>query len=99
MIDEVLAELRHQIEDSAGKLKKELSRVRTGRATPALLDGIHVEYYGARSPLNTLATVNAPEARLLVVTPFDKSAIGEIEKAIKAANLGLNPLNDGSRSA
>jgi ribosome recycling factor len=95
VIDDVLNELKREIDDTAGKLKKEFARVRTGRASTALLDGIFVDYYGARTPLNQLATVNAPEARLLVLTPYDRQAIGEIERAIKASELGLNPINDG----
>lgn len=95
MIDDVLKELKRQIEDTATKLKKELAKVRTGRASTALLDGIMVEYYGAKTHLNQLASINAPEARLIVITPYDKQAIGEIEKAIKASDLGLNPQNDG----
>jgi len=95
VIDEVLEQLKGEIESTLGSLKKDLSRVRTGRASTSLLDGIYVEYYGAKTPLNQLATVNTPEARLIVVTPFDKSAIGEIEKAIRGADLGLNPINDG----
>jgi ribosome recycling factor len=95
VIEEVLAELRREIDDTAGKLKKEFSRVRTGRASASLLDGIMVEYYGARSHLNQLATVNVPEARLIAVTPYDRQAIGEIERAIKGSDLGLNPINDG----
>lgn len=72
-----------------------LSKIRTGKASPVILDGITVEYYGAPTPLNQLATVAAPEARLLTVKPFDRSAIGAIEKAIQASNLGLNPSSDG----
>ena len=75
--------------------QKELSHVRTGRATTALLDGIHVEYYGAQMPLNQVATLTAPDATLLVVQPFDKSAMQAIEKAIQSSDLGLNPQNDG----
>ncbi len=95
MIDEVLEQLGDEIEATAKSLAKEFNRVRTGRAAPSLLDGIFVDYYGARTPLNQLATVNCPEARLIVVTPFDKGAIGEIDKAIIASDLGLNPINDG----
>lgn len=95
MIEDVLADLRREIDETAGKLKKEFSRVRTGRASAGLLDGIMVEYYGARSHLNQLATVNVPEARLIVVTPYDRQAIGEIERAIRGSELGLNPINDG----
>jgi ribosome recycling factor len=69
--------------------------VRTGRASTALLEGITVDYYGARTPLNQLATLSAPEPSLLVVQPYDKSVIGAVEKAIKGSDLGLNPLNDG----
>jgi ribosome recycling factor len=76
--------------------KKELSHIRAGKAQPALLDGIKVDYYGAQTPLNQLANVSAPEARLLTVQPFDQSALENIEKAIMAAGLGLNPNNDGS---
>ncbi len=75
--------------------EKEFARVRTGRASASLLDGIMVEYYGARTHLNSLATVNVPEPRLIVITPFDKGAMGEIERAIKGSDLGLNPMNDG----
>lgn len=76
--------------------KKELSHVRAGKAQPSLLDGIKVEYYGSQTPLNQLANVSAPEARLLTVQPFDQSSLEDIEKAIMSAGLGLNPSNDGS---
>lgn len=95
MIDEILSNLNDEIAETEDALVKEFTRVRTGRASSGLLDGVFCEYYGAKTPLNQLATVNAPEARLLVVTPFDKQAIGEIEKAITTADLGLNPINDG----
>ncbi len=96
MIDDVLAELKREIDDTAGKLKKEFARVRTGRASASLLDGIYVDYYGARTQLKQLATVNVPEARLIVVTPYDRKSIGDIERAIKGSELGLNPINDGA---
>ncbi len=76
--------------------KKEFSHIRAGKASPTLLNGIKVNYYGAQTPLNQLATVSAPEARLLVVQPFDKSTMEDIEKAIMSSGLGLNPNNDGS---
>lgn len=95
MIEEVLQDLRREIDETAARLKKEFARVRTGRASASLLDGIMVEYYGARTHLNSLATVNVPEARLIVVTPYDKGSMGEIERAIKGSDLGLNPVNDG----
>ena len=74
----------------------EFSTVRTGRASPALLDRIMVDYYGAATPLKQLATVSAPEARLLTVQPYDKSAVGAIERAINESDVGLNPSNDGN---
>ena len=95
MIDDRLQDLRREIDETATKLKKEFARVRTGRASSSLLDGIMVEYYGARTHLNSLATVNVPEPRLIVITPYDKGAMGEIERAIKGSDLGLNPMNDG----
>jgi ribosome recycling factor len=95
VIEDVLSQLKGEIEETAARLKKDLAKLRTGRASAALLDGIMVEYYGARTHLNQLASVNVPEARLIVVTPYDKGAIGEIEKAIKGSDLGLNPQNDG----
>ena len=76
-------------------VKKQLSSLRAGKASPQLLDGVKVEYYGTQTPLNQLANVSAPDARLLTVEPFDKSALGNIEKAIMGAGLGLNPSNDG----
>lgn len=77
-------------------LKRELSHLRAGKAHPSLLDGIKVEYYGAITPLNQMASVGAPEARLLVVQPWDKTTIPVIEKAILSSGLGLNPSNDGN---
>ena len=95
MTDDVLASAKQDMEKTLGALRRELSHVRTGRASTSILEGITVDYYGAKTPLNQLATLSAPEPTLLVVTPFDKSVIGAIEKAIKASDLGLNPLNDG----
>jgi len=76
-------------------IKTRLSKIRTGKASPVMLDGVNVEYYGAPTPLKQLATVSVPEPRLITVKPFDRSAIGAIEKAIQGANLGLNPASDG----
>jgi ribosome recycling factor len=83
------------MEETIEMVKGRLSRIRTGKATPAMLEGIKVEYYGVLTPLNQLATVAVPEPRLLTVKPFDRGAIGEIEKAIQAGNLGFNPASDG----
>ncbi len=76
--------------------KKEFSHIRAGKASPAILDNVKVEYYGTKTPLNQLANVSAPDARLLTVQPFDKGATSDIEKAIMSAGLGLNPSNDGT---
>jgi len=83
------------MEEALDTVKARLGRIRTGKATPAILDGVKVEYYGAATPLKQLAAVAVPEPRLLTVKPFDRSAIGAIEKAIQASNLGLNPSSDG----
>jgi ribosome recycling factor len=91
----VLESLRDELDKTQGALKKELSHVRTGRASTALLEGVHVEYYGTRTPLNQVASLSAPEASLLVIQPYDKSVITAIEKAIQTSELGLNPQNDG----
>ena len=93
---EVIKEAEDHMNKSIDATKRELNTVRTGKATPALLENVKVEYYGSPTPLNQIATVSAPEPRLLTVMPFDRSAMGEIEKAIQASELGLNPSNDGS---
>lgn len=76
--------------------RNEMVQIRTGRATPALVEGVKVLYYGTPAPLNTIATIIAQEARLLVIQPFDKTVMHDIEKAIQSADLGLNPSNDGN---
>ena len=95
-LQSIIDKTKKQMDESVRYYKKELSHVRAGKAQPALLDGVKVDYYGSQTPLNQLANVSAPEARLLTVQPFDKSALEEIEKAIMAAGLGLNPNNDGN---
>jgi ribosome recycling factor len=95
MNEAIFAQLQKQMDDSLGALRKELSKLRTGRASTALLEHIFVEYYGAATPLNQLATLSAPEPRLLIIQPFDRSAMGEIERAILKSDLGLTPNNDG----
>src|SRR5579871_3755941 len=84
-----------EMEEAVNAFRHELARVRTGRASTALLENLHVNYYGTKTPLRQLAGLAAPEARLLVITPYDKGAMGEIEKAIQTSDLGLNPQNDG----
>lgn len=95
MTNEVLDSCKQEMDRTVAAFKKELSHVRTGRANTALLDSIMVEYYGAKTPLNQVATMSAPEATLLVIQPFDKTATAAIEKAIQASDLGLNPQSDG----
>ena len=91
-----LAEARAQMEKALEALRREFASVRAGKATPALLDTVRVEAYGSKLPINQVGTVSAPEPRLVVVQPWDKSLIPAIEKAIREAQLGLNPSNDGS---
>ena len=95
MLDDVYQEVDHKMERSLAALRKELSRIRTGRATSALLEGIDVDYYGTSTPLTQMATVAAPESRLLTIQPWDKSQLGLIEKAIQRSDLGITPQNDG----
>ena len=92
---EVLDDLKKEMEKTLAAFRRDLSRIRTGRASTALLEGIHPDYYGAKTPLIQLATVTAPEPRLLVIQPYDKAALAAIEKAILQSDLGLNPINDG----
>jgi ribosome recycling factor len=96
LIDELLEDARERMVKSAESAQHEFATVRTGRASPALLDRVVVDYYGAATPLNQLATISAPEARLLTVQPYDKSSIKAIEKAINESDVGLNPSNDGN---
>lgn len=95
MMNEVYAYCEEFMEKSVNHLDYEYKSLRTGRATPSLLDSVKIDYYGAQTPLNQCATISVPEARLLVVQPWDKSIFSAVEKAIQAANLGLNPQNDG----
>ncbi len=89
-------EARKRMDEALEALRREFATVRTGKATPALLDTVRVEAYGGKMPLNQVATVHTPEPSLLVVQPFDKTLLAEIEKAIMSADLGLNPGNDGN---
>jgi ribosome recycling factor len=95
MIDDLLDDAREHMDKSVDATRGKFGSIRTGRATPALLDRIMVEYYGTQTPLKQLATISAPEARLLTVQPYDKSSIKAIEKAIMESDLGLTPSNDG----
>ena len=91
----ILDDCKQEMEQTVAAFKRDLSRLRTARATTALLDGIVVDYYGAKTQLNQLASLSAPEPRLLVVQPFDRSVIGDIERALLQSDLGLTPQNDG----
>ena len=95
LIDELLADAAERMSKSVEATNHEFGSVRTGRASPALLDRVHVDYYGVSTPLKQLATINAAEAQMLTVQPFDKSTIKAIERGITEANLGLTPSNDG----
>jgi ribosome recycling factor len=96
MVNDVLDEAKDRMGKAEEALRRELASIRTGRASPALIDHVRVDYYGAQTPINQLATVAAPEARLLTIQPWDRKALGAIEKAIQKSDLGLNPTNDGS---
>ena len=91
----VLDEAKEAMEKSIRSFRIDLQKVRTGRANPAILDGVQVDYYGTPTPLNQLANLSAPDPRLIVISPYDKGALGEIERAILKADLGLTPTNDG----
>lgn len=95
MRKEILAATKSKMNDTIEHIRREFSTIRTGRASTSLLDGIDVDYYGSSVPLNQLANVSVPDARLLLITPYDKSALGSIEKAILKSDLGLTPANDG----
>lgn len=95
MIDEVLSEARSAMDKAIKALKKEMTKVRTGRASTALLDDVKVEYYGVSTPLSQVATLSAPEARLITVQPWEKNLLPAIERAIFKADIGLTPSSDG----
>jgi ribosome recycling factor len=96
MASDILRNVETRMEKTSEGLKTELSSIRTGRATPSLIEHLKVDYAGASMPLNQIAGISAPEARLLVIQPWDKSGIRNIEKAIQTSDLGLNPVNDGN---
>ena len=96
MPKETIREVHKKMEQALESSGKELVSIRTGRASISLLDGVNVEYYGAKSPINQVAGISIPEARLMVIQPWDKSMIGEIERALLKADLGLNINNDGN---
>jgi len=95
MKDEILSELRQNMNDTLDALKKQFMKIRTGRASTALLDGIKVKCYDTQMPLDQVASLSVPESRLITIKPWDQSIIGEIEKSILKSELGLTPMNDG----
>jgi ribosome recycling factor len=95
MIDDVLSEVRDRMEKSVAALNYDLQAIRTGRASPTLVERLMVEYYGVQTPLNQMASVGVPEPRMLVIRPWDPSALTAIERAILTSDLGLTPQNDG----
>ncbi|GEN30459.1 ribosome recycling factor [Cerasibacillus quisquiliarum] len=95
MSSEIFKSMREKMEQAIQAFTRNIATVRTGRANPSILDNVLVDYYGAATPLNQLATISTPEARLLSITPYDKSVISDIEKAIQKADLGLSPSSDG----
>ncbi len=96
MIDDILLEAENKMNKSIESMQRDLLSIRTGRANPALIDKVMVPYYGTPTPLNQLAQISAPEARMLLVNVYDRSQIGAVEKALRAPELGLNPASDGS---
>ena len=97
MIEEIFQDVREQMGKAIDALRRHLATIRTGRASTTMLDGIRIEYYGNATPLNQLATISAPEPRLLMIKPWEQNLIQEIEKAVRSnASLGLNPSNDGT---
>ena len=96
MTTEIIKEAESNMKKTVEVVKKEFASMRAGRATPALLDKITVNYYGTPTPINQLANISVPEARLLVIQPWDKTALPDIEKAILKSDLGINPTSDGS---
>jgi ribosome recycling factor len=96
MIDDILSETSKKMGKAIDAMKRELATIRAGRATPAIVDHIKVDYYGVPTPLNQIATISVPEARLLLIQPWDRQALSSMEKAILKSDLGLNPSNDGN---
>ncbi len=96
MGEDVISDFKGRIEKTLEDLRRELGKIRTGRANPAMLDAVQVESYGSRMQLNAVANINIPDARLIVIKPYDKSQIPAIEKAINEAQIGITPMNDGT---
>jgi ribosome recycling factor len=95
MLEQIVSNTKPKMEKGVERFKEEIAKLRTGRANPVMVEGLMVDYYGARTPLKQVASINVPEPRLIVVQPWDKDSLVNIEKAISEAQLGLNPMNDG----
>lgn len=95
-MEETLNELERKMDKAIDVLKNEFQKVRTGRANPAILDNIQVDYYGTPTPLNQVGNISVPDPQLIVITPWEKKILGDVEKAIQKSNLGLTPQNDGN---
>jgi ribosome recycling factor len=96
MVEDTLKDAEHRMQSAVTALDRDMDTVRTGRARPALVESLKVDYYGTPTPLNQMATINAPEPRMITIQPWDKTQLGTIEKAIQKSDLGLNPTNDGN---
>ena len=96
MIDDTLFDAEERMEQTVTVAKNELTTVRTGRANPAMFSRIHVDYYGSQTPINQMASINIPEARMVIIKPYEANQLGPIEKAIRNSDLGVNPSNDGT---
>ncbi|MDP9397763.1 MAG: ribosome recycling factor [Actinomycetota bacterium] len=96
MIDDTLLEAEEKMEKAVSVAKDDFASIRTGRATPAMFNKILIDYYGTPTPVNQLASFTTPEARMIIVSPYDKGSLGAIERAIRDSDLGVNPSNDGS---
>ena len=94
-LDEIVADAEHRMDQAVEKVSEDFGTIRTGRANPQILDKVMVDYYGSPTPLQQLANFSVPEPRILLVNPFDKSSVNDVEKAIRDAGLGLNPASDG----
>ncbi|MBZ8178044.1 ribosome recycling factor [Corynebacterium poyangense] len=95
MIDEILFEAEERMTHTVEHTREEMTTIRTGRANPAMFNGVFADYYGVRTPINQMATISVPEPRMLLIKPYEASAMGEIEDAIRNSDLGVNPTNDG----
>jgi len=95
MLEQIISKIKPEMEKAIERLKEEIGKLRTGRANPAMVENLQVDYYGAKSPLKQVASITIPEPRLIVIAPWSKDNLVDIEKAINEAGLGLNPTNDG----